>query len=209
MGNEILLPPSIGTKGKKAHDPDLNAFGAALRDLLSYTHGNKFQEELEKVRGTLLSIGSGSSGQAEAGVRLLGELLGFDSTRPDNDEGTGPDVLWRDPSSMQMTGFELKTDKVKPATYSKKEISPKDTIISNGWPRITPEYEVLGLLYVGPEGSASRKATPSREMALCCTQTILSLGNKLLGLARRPQKPYTAGTSARHCRRVPIQRIDH
>ena len=180
MGNEILLPPSKARNGKKAQDPDLNTFGAALRDLLSYTHGNKFQEELEKVRSSLLSIGNGNPGQAEAGVRLLGELLGFDSTRPDNDEGTGPDVLWRDPSSMQMTGFELKTDKVKPATYSKKEISQGHDHLQ--WmAQNYPEYEALGLLYVGPEGTASGKATPSRKMALSRTQTMLSLANKLIG----------------------------
>ena len=181
LGNEILLPPSKARNGKKAQDPDLNTFGAALRDLLSYTHGNKFQEELEKVRSSLLSIGNGNPGQAEAGVRLLGELLGFDSTRPDNDEGTGPDVLWRDPSSMQMTGFELKTDKVKPATYSKKEISQGHDHLQ--WmAQNYPEYEALGLLYVGPEGTASGKATPSRKMALSRTQTMLSLANKLIGL---------------------------
>jgi hypothetical protein len=56
-------------------------------------------------------------------VRALGELFGFTATRPDNDEGTGPDVLWRDDAKPRQLGFELKTDKDDPATYFKKDVS--------------------------------------------------------------------------------------
>ena len=62
-------------------------------------------------------------GQAEAGVRALGELLGLIATRPDNDGGTGPDVLWCDDAKPRQRGFELKTDKHDPATYFEKDIS--------------------------------------------------------------------------------------
>ena len=58
----------------------------------------------------------------EEATRVFGEILGFVATRPDNDVGTGPDVLWIDESSATCIAFELKTDKDDPATYWKKEI---------------------------------------------------------------------------------------
>ena len=103
--------------------PDLNAFGRSLQDLLSYNQGNKFEAELAKLQTTVALIDQGDPNEAEAGVRALGELLGFTAARPNNDESTGPDVLWRDEAQPRQFGFELKTDKQTPATYYKKNIS--------------------------------------------------------------------------------------
>lgn len=90
LGNGIALPrPIFEGVGKKV--PELNSFGRSLQSLLRYSHGNKFEAEVEKLAQTLALIDDGVPNQAEAGVRALGELLGFTSTRPDNDEGTGPD----------------------------------------------------------------------------------------------------------------------
>jgi hypothetical protein len=111
LGGSMTLPRPGDGRVEKNKGPQLNAFGRSLQGLLSYTHGNKFEAELAKLSKTVV------------GVRMLGELLGFTATRPDNDEGTGPDVLWRDEAKPRQFGFELKTDKKTPATYFKRDVS--------------------------------------------------------------------------------------
>ena len=110
----------VGGTGEKASSPDLNPFGQALQDLLRYTHGNKFEEELAKRRQTLRLIDGGTPNQAEAGVRALGEILGYTATRPDNDQGTGPDVLWCDEVQRRMIGFELKNGQIRSGNLSQE-----------------------------------------------------------------------------------------
>ena len=92
-------------------------------------------------------IETGTPNQAEAGLRRLGELLGFAATRPDNDEGTGPDVLWLDEEQRGMIGFEVKTDKKIPATYFKKDISQGHDHLEWMNQRFG-DYASLGLLFV-------------------------------------------------------------
>lgn len=121
---------------------------------------NKFEAEVDKVAQALAPIDKRDSRQAEAGVRALGELLGFTATRPDNDEGTGPDVLWRDDATQRQLGFELKTDKKDPATYFKKDISQGHDHLQ--WMAQTyPQHASLGLLFVGPAGKPHAQANPS------------------------------------------------
>jgi hypothetical protein len=114
-------------------------------------------------------------------VRALGELLGFTATRPDNDGGTGPDVLWRDDARPQQFGFELKTDKKGPAMYYKKDISQAHDHLE--WmAQSNPEYAVLGLAFVGPEGSVHAKANPSTKMSLCLVPALTTLRDEILAL---------------------------
>ncbi|MBB5745214.1 DEAD/DEAH box helicase family protein [Brevundimonas variabilis] len=180
LGNGVTLPrPAPVTGAKKS--PDMNAFGRSLQGLLRYSHGNKFEAELDKLRQTLALIDDGDPSETEAGVRALGEILGFTSTRPDNDEGTGPDVLWRDDSKQRQIGFELKTDKDDPATYFKKDISQgHDHLV---WmAQAYPDYENLGLVYVGPAGRAHGQANPSAQMSLCQPTALTALREELLAL---------------------------
>ncbi len=181
LGGGMTLPRPIGGRVEKAKAPDLNAFGRSLRDLLSYSHGNKFEAEMAKLRNTLALIDHGDPKQAEAGVRALGELLGFTATRPDNDEGTGPDVLWRDDAQPRQFGFELKTDKQTPATYYKKDISQAHDHLE--WMQQShSEHAVLGLALVGPEGRAHPKANPSANMSLCTVPSLSALRDEVLAL---------------------------
>ena len=180
LGLAMALPFS-GRGTREKDGSGLNPFGRALQNLLSYYHGNKFEEELAKQRQTLRLIDGGTPNQAESGVRALGELLGYTATRPDNDQGTGPDVLWCDEVQQRMIGFELKTDKSDPATYLKKDISQGHDHLQ--WmARNHGKYESLGLIYVGPEGSVSNKANPSEQMGLCIVQTMVALCDRLLAL---------------------------
>lgn len=180
LGGGITLPRMAVGSVEKAKGPELNAFGRSLRDLLSYS-GSKFEAELTKLRNTLTLIDRGDPKQAEAGVRALGELLGFTATRPDSDVGTGPDVLWLDEDNHRQIGFELKTDKKNPATYYKKDISQAHDHLE--WMEgANPSYKILGLAFVGPPGIVHNQANPSTEMSLCLTQALAALRDDALAL---------------------------
>ena len=60
--------------------------------------------------------------EAEEAMRVLGELLGLESTRPDSSIGTGPDNLWCGEGDLESWGFELKTGKAVGSEYTKAEI---------------------------------------------------------------------------------------
>lgn len=181
LGNGITLPRSVASGGNEKKTPEMNSFGRSLHGLLYHSHGNKFESELKKLSQTLALIDDGDPNQAEAGVRALGELLGFTATRPDNDEGTGPDVLWRDDATPRQLGFELKTDKEMPATYFKKDVSQGhdhlEWMVQN-----YPDHQVLGLAFIGPPGKTHIKANPSANMSLCLPSSVAALRDELLAL---------------------------
>ena len=181
LGGGITLSRPAGGHMERNQEPQLNAFGRSLQGLLSYSHGNKFETELAKLTKTLAMIDEGNPKRAEVGVRMLGELLGLTATRPDNDEGTGPDVLWRDEAKPRQFGFELKTDKQTPATYYKKDISQAHDHLE--WMEQSHgDYSLLGLAFVGPEGSVHAKANPSAAMSLCKVSPLAKLRDDLLAL---------------------------
>lgn len=180
LGNGMTLPRPTPSAGGETI-PEMNAFGRSLQGLLRYSHGNKFEAEVEKIAQALALIDHGDPRQAEAGVRALGELLGFTATRPDNDGDTGPDVLWRDDAKPRQLGFELKTDKSDPATYFKKDISQGHDHLE--WMAQTyPDYDILGLAFVGPAGKAHAQANPSADMSLCLPSALAALRDELLAL---------------------------
>lgn len=186
LGNGMTLPRPTPSAGEKKI-PEMNAFGRSLQSLLRYSHGNKFEAELEKLSQALALIDNGDPKQAEAGVRALGEVLGFTATRPDNDEGTGPDVLWRDDVKPRQLGFELKTDKDDPATYFKKDVSQGHDHLE--WmAQTSPDHKILGLAFVGPPGNIHSKANPSADMSLCRPSALAALRDELLALVEDLRK---------------------
>lgn len=110
------------------------------------------------------AISAGSTNQAEEAVRLLGEILGFDATRPDNDMGKGPDVLWVNNQTKEVLAFELKTNKNIPTRYKKDDIGQGHNHIT--WINENYQnYNLIGLLFIGPEiGVVEGKASPSENM---------------------------------------------
>jgi hypothetical protein len=178
IGSAIALPRPSNI-GANADEQGSNAFSLSLNSYLSYSSGGKCNSEIAKLRSELSFVDSGTPNQAESSVRKLGEILGFNSTRPDNDQGTGPDVLWIDDENKLAIGFELKTDKESPATYHKKDISQGHDHLS--WiAQHYQDYTCHGLLYIGPDGVIDPKANPSPEMGLCSIETIIDLRDKIL-----------------------------
>jgi hypothetical protein len=105
-------------------------------------------------------------------------------------------VIWTDPENKIILSFELKTDKEEPTTYRKKED------IGQGHDHISwteekhPDYEHLGLIFVGPIGCCTVQSNPSDNMYHCTIKDIQTLRNNLLA----------ALTSIRKC--LPIERAN-
>jgi hypothetical protein len=182
LGTNVQLP-RIQSVAEDGNPQEMNAFGEQLSQLLSHTNGNKVSQDIEKLDSVFDMITTGSPNQAEAAVRELGDVLGYEATRPDNDHGTGPDVLWVDARNNECIAFELKTDKEQGSTYTKDDIGQGHNHL--GW--IANQYRhlrCLGLLFVGPDLPISGKASPSTDMSLTEASNVLSLAKKLIGLTK-------------------------
>ena len=181
LGNMLVLPRYVGTQSTTTLKDSASPFACNINNLVNLQVNEKFQRELKRVCSQLTHLDNGSPQEREEAVRALGEILGFKAIRPDNDVGTGPDVLWLDDS---LTGncivFELKTDK-KATTYWKKDISQGHdhlSWLSNNHPNNT----CLGLIYVGQGNNIETRGNPSSAM-WCCTPACLSqLKDQLVSL---------------------------
>ncbi|RVO78946.1 helicase [Sinorhizobium medicae] len=126
--------------------------------------------KLKSKAKTLLDKSTSSTAKEEA-VRQYGELLGFDASRPDNEYGKGPDVIWTEPDTVGCVAFELKTEKNDPAEYNKHEVGQsmnhvqwlKDNEGDKAWE---------GVLIVGPPGVCKSEASPSDDIFLVETTAL-------------------------------------
>lgn len=121
-----------------------------------------------RIQAQTLLDESASSYQKEEAVRRYGELLGFTSSRPDNELEKGPDVIWVAEGGV---AFELKTQKSEPAEYSKEEVGQAHNHIQ--WLKDNePDVQWNGLLVVGPSGTCRDEASPSDSIFLVETVTL-------------------------------------
>lgn len=104
--------------------------------------------------------GSGSSAQAEESLRALGQYLGMNSSRPDKERGTGPDVLWELSGSPALC-MEVKTDKEAGSNYQKKDVGQLNDHIQ--WVKDNTDSDDVISLFVGPVVGATDAANPPPE----------------------------------------------
>lgn len=180
-GSNIYLPliRSMGTVG--GSDEPLNPFGIILDQLVGLSSEDLFRKELHQINRDLGALDGGSSGLVEAAMRELGELFGFESTRPDNDGDTGPDVLWIDNDNMLLLPFELKTDKTTTSVISKKDVGQGHQ--HQQWVEDNyPNYRNLGLIFVSDAKRCHHTASPTDEMYLCRLDQSRAIRESLLAL---------------------------
>jgi tetratricopeptide (TPR) repeat protein len=181
LGNMLVLPRGVGAQNTATLGDDASLFARNIDRLVGLTLNEQFERELGRVRSQLADLSGASPRQMEEATRVLGEILGFVATRPDNDVGTGPDVLWVDENSATCIAFELKTDKDDPATYWKKDISQGHDHLT--WVSDTyPDCTCLGLFYVGPDGSVEARGNPSDAMWCCLPSALVELRSQLFAL---------------------------
>jgi hypothetical protein len=92
---QLLMPPA-GVKFRKggtfAHPSD-ERFAAWLAQ---FEHPNAAVAAIDELRAGLTFAPDHPHERFEAALRELGEILGFESRRPEREVNDGPDVLWID-----------------------------------------------------------------------------------------------------------------
>jgi hypothetical protein len=197
LGSHLTLPVmSSATGGDEENAETLSAFGANVYRLVIAGTEQGFSRQLTALRGRMGGLDGASPRQMEEAVRELGQMLGFTAERPDNDVATGPDVLWRDENERICVGFELKTDKVAPGRYNKKEIGQGHDHLT--WMAAErKEYRCLGLIYVGPDGACTADANPAEGMTVTLPKVLADLRDQVFAVTQ-------------DCRRaLPIARYRH
>ena len=186
LGLNVMLPTSIIPK-RATVEETANPLAIAVDRIVGLTSQDSYNRELRQLKSRLRDLDGGSPGQMEAAARALGEALGLEATRPDNDDGTGPDVLWVDNITKQCLGFELKTDKEEPANYAKKEIGQCHDHLS--WiAREKNGIEGLGLIVEGPDGTCDQAANPSNEMWWSHPRKLAMIRDRLIAMIKDLRK---------------------
>ena len=123
--------------------------------------------------------GTGSTAQIEEALRALGELLGLESSRPEKEGGTGPDVLWTSPGLPALC-MEAKTDKANESSYTKHNIGQLMDHIQ--WVKNNTDVTEIIPIFVGPLLPASKDANPSAEILVVELRAFDDLSKKLMAV---------------------------
>ena len=121
--------------------------------------------------------GNGSAAQVEEAIRCLGQYLGLNSTRPDNDLGVGPDVLWLSEDGFAVC-MEAKTDKQASSLYRKEDVGQLHNHIQ--WVNDNHKVSEIIPVFVGPLLSASKEASPSPDMKIIELRQFHELSQRLI-----------------------------
>jgi tetratricopeptide (TPR) repeat protein len=116
--------------------------------------------------------------QIEESVRALGEFLGMNSTRPDKEHGTGPDVLWTSHAQSALC-MEIKSDKISAQFYWKKDVSQISDHIQ--WVKENTESADILPAFVGPILPPAPDANPIPEIVVIELAEFSELADRLRG----------------------------
>lgn len=122
----------------------------------------------------------GSPAQIEEAIRHLGILLGLQSSRPDNEEGTGPDNLWMLGDTALC--IDAKTDKQPNSTYQKSEISQMSDHIQ--WVTDNTNATLIVPIFVGPRVPASATSNPPPNLLVVTLDELASLVDRVCQTCR-------------------------
>ena len=131
----------------------------------------RLQQDLVHLNGT------GSVPQIEEALRCLGQYLGLESTRPDKEHDTGPDVLWLGDDGFALV-MEVKTDKAEESSYRKDDLGQLRDHVQ--W--VLDRFEVTRIeqVFVGPFLPSSNRANPSPDMVVIGLDQFDNIGKKLI-----------------------------
>lgn len=134
----------------------------------------RMDAQLEPLRS------GGTSNQIEEAIRVLGVILGISSTRPDNEEGTGPDNLW----VFDQTAFciDAKTDKEATSVYQKKEIGQMAD--HQQWVRANTSATEIIPVFAGPHVPASASSNPSSDLLVITREKLGELADRVCAACR-------------------------
>jgi hypothetical protein len=120
--------------------------------------------------------GTGTFKQVEESLRCLGQYFGFDSSRPDNEYGTGPDLLWIMPGDVALC-IDAKTDKEPTSVYRKEELGQLSDHVQ--WVRDHHSISQIIPGFVGFELPFSPSANPPEGVKVASLAKFQALGEAL------------------------------
>lgn len=120
-----------------------------------------------------------SSGNFEQSICELGKYLGYISTRPDNVNGTGPDILWQPPNDdYSWLIFEAKNEKKDGGTIYKKDITKMSDHVN--WTKSNYTVKAFYKILLTNCKLMSDKANPDDDIYVIDIDEINSIRNKLV-----------------------------
>lgn len=120
--------------------------------------------------------GSGTVAQTEESLRALGQYLGLQASRPDNEFGTGPDVLWV-AEGLPVLCMELKTDKDSSSRYQKKDVGQLNDHVQ--WIKDNVGAVQIIPVFVGPIVGVTDNANPPNEHQVLALKQFQILSERL------------------------------
>lgn len=135
---------------------------------LNMKAGNPFSNYAASLRRNISIVGnrSKSSNEREEACRIIGELLGFETARPDNVFKKGPDVVWSSEENKELIAFELKTQKKEGDTTYKKDAVGQSLNHIEWLQEHYDGYGFSGVIVLGPLGVVSGNASPGDHLFL-------------------------------------------
>ena len=150
-----------------------------LGNFISIEPPKHLKENLEALNG------DATHRQTEEALRSLGEYLGLASSRPDNEFGAGPDVLWIGENGIALC-MEVKTDKQATSQYKKEEVGQLHNHIQ--WVKDNNEVSEIFPIFVGPILPMSNNASPSPEMRIVELTHFDNLSHDLVAVLQNVSK---------------------
>lgn len=145
-----------------------------VQEVARYLLGNS--HVISRLDMETASLTGGTVPETEEAVRCLGTYLGLCSSRPDNDEGTGPDVVWYLPGCAAWS-MELKTGKTTGLSYSKKNVMQAMDHVQ--WIRDNLDVTQIYPFIVGAHLPPHAQANPPTELRVQTPIEILDLRRRL------------------------------
>lgn len=139
-------------------------------------------EELTRA-GRVIGDPQASANQHEEAVRLLGNALAFDASRPDKEEGEGPDVLWVTPSKDRAFILELKTKKETESEYNKDDMGQFHQHIQWTTQQMPLANQVR--MFVGLRRGATGNCSPPDDLWVVAPSELVTLSKVLVALYER------------------------
>jgi hypothetical protein len=176
--NHILALPSPATVRSAAQDQEpKNLLHRRLLGIFSndVRYQNDEISRFERLIKPLFDP-TRSSGEHEEALRSLGELLGFEATRPEqeSDNESTLDVLWISPATRQGILLALKTKKGAVGAINLEDVGQGFNHLQ--WMAATHKGTVaLGLIFVCNSQMCTRAAAPSNEMWIAAVEKFKSL----------------------------------
>ena len=129
------------------------------------------------VRDLARLDGSGSFLQTEEALRCLGQYLGLESTRPDKEFDTGPDVLWLGDDGIAIC-MEVKPEKRDTSRYRKQNTGQLHEHVQ--WVDNNHQISKIIPVFVGPKLPMSDKSSPPPDTIVIELKQFEQIGQKLI-----------------------------